>query len=79
MSTYLLGVARGDCRSFPPSATAVLSVPVANLREGLSWFEQAETAIETAGDCRKNGNYYAPAFFSRRAAEKAAKGLLYMR
>ena len=52
---------------------------VKNLREGLRWFEQAEADLKTAGDCLKTENYYASAFFSQQAAEKALKGFLYMK
>ncbi|MDW7977632.1 MAG: HEPN domain-containing protein, partial [Candidatus Caldarchaeum sp.] len=48
-----------------------------NLEEGMRWFEQAEADLKTARDCLEDGNYYAAAFFSQQAAEKALKGLLY--
>lgn len=48
-----------------------------NLREGLRWLDQAEADMKTAKDCLKDGNYYASAFFSQQAAEKALKGFLY--
>lgn len=48
-----------------------------NLREGLRWFDQAEADLKTAKDCSRAGNYYASAFFSQQAAEKALKGFLY--
>ena len=48
-----------------------------NLREGLRWFEQAEADLKTAKDCSRAENYYASAFFSQQAAEKALKGFLY--
>ena len=48
-----------------------------NLREGLRWFEQAEADFKTAKDCSGTENYYASAFFSQQAAEKALKGFLY--
>jgi len=48
-----------------------------NLREGLRWLDQAEADLKTARDCLKDGNYYASAFFSQQAAEKALKGFLY--
>jgi len=48
-----------------------------NLREGLRWLDQAEADLKTAGDCCRDGNYYASAFFSQQAAEKGLKGLLY--
>jgi len=50
-----------------------------NLEEGLRWLDQAEADLKTAGDCLKDGNYYAAAFFAQQAAEKALKGLLYSR
>lgn len=48
-----------------------------NLEEGLRWLDQAEADMKTAKDCFKDGNYYASAFFSQQAAEKALKGFLY--
>lgn len=48
-----------------------------NIEEGLRWFDQAEADMKTAKDCLKDGNYYATAFFSQQAAEKALKGFLY--
>lgn len=48
-----------------------------NLAEGLRWLEQADADVKTARDCLKDGNYYASAFFSQQAAEKALKGFLY--
>lgn len=48
-----------------------------NLEEGLRWLDQAEADRKTASDCLKDGNYYACAFFSQQAAEKALKGFLY--
>ncbi|HAF70315.1 MAG: HEPN domain protein [Acetothermia bacterium 64_32] len=48
-----------------------------NLEEGLRWLDQAEADIKTARDCLKDGNFYASAFFSQQAAEKALKGFLY--
>lgn len=50
-----------------------------NLREGLRWLEQAEADLKTARDCIDDGNYYATAFFSQQAAEKALKAFLYSR
>ncbi|MEM2904924.1 MAG: HEPN domain-containing protein [Candidatus Bathyarchaeia archaeon] len=50
-----------------------------NLEEGLRWLDQAEADFKTASDCLKDENYYASAFFSQQAAEKALKGLLYGR
>lgn len=49
----------------------------ANLEEGLRWLDQAEADLKTARDCLADGNFYASAFFSQQAAEKALKGLLY--
>jgi HEPN domain-containing protein len=48
-----------------------------NLEEGLRWFDQALADLKTARDCLRDGNYYASAFFSQQAAEKALKGFLY--
>ena len=48
-----------------------------NLKEGLRWLDQAEADMKTARDCLEDGNYYASAFFSQQAAEKALKGFLY--
>ncbi|MEM2211197.1 MAG: HEPN domain-containing protein [Nitrososphaerales archaeon] len=48
-----------------------------NLEEGLRWFDQALADLKTAKDCLNDKNYYASAFFSQQAAEKALKGLLY--
>ena len=50
-----------------------------NLDEGLRWLDQAEADFKTARDCIKDTNYYAGAFFSQQAAEKALKGFLYSR
>lgn len=50
-----------------------------NLEEGLRWLDQAEADFKTAGDCLRDGNFYASAFFSQQAAGKALKGLLYSR
>lgn len=50
-----------------------------NLEEGLRWLDQAQADFKTARDCVKDENYYASAFFSQQAAEKALKGLLYSR
>ena len=49
----------------------------ANLEEGLRWLDQAAADMKTARDCLKDKNFYASAFFSQQAAEKALKGLLY--
>lgn len=46
-----------------------------NVEEGLRWLDQAQADLKTAKDCLKDGNYYASAFFSHQAAEKALKGL----
>ena len=43
----------------------------------MRWLDQAEADLKTARDCLKDGNYYASAFFSQQAAEKALKGFLY--
>ena len=48
-----------------------------NLHEGLRWLAQAEADLKTAQDCLKDGNFYASAFFSQQAAEKALEGFLY--
>lgn len=48
-----------------------------NLKEGLRWLEQGEADLKTSKDCSDAGNYYASAFFSQQAAEKALKGFLY--
>ncbi|MEM1586990.1 MAG: HEPN domain-containing protein [Candidatus Bathyarchaeia archaeon] len=48
-----------------------------NLEEGLRWLDQASADLKTAKDCLDDGNYYASAFFSQQAAEKALKGFLY--
>lgn len=50
-----------------------------NLEEGLRWLDQALADLKTAKDCSEDGNYYASAFFSQQAAEKALKGFLYSR
>lgn len=50
-----------------------------NLEEGLRWLDQALADLKTARDCLEDGNYYASAFFSQQAAEKALKGFLYSR
>ncbi|MEM2912984.1 MAG: HEPN domain-containing protein [Candidatus Bathyarchaeia archaeon] len=50
-----------------------------NLEEGLRWLDQASADLKTARDCLEDGNYYASAFFSQQAAEKALKGFLYSR
>ena len=50
-----------------------------NLKEGLRWLDQAEADLKTARDCLKDGNFYASAFFSQQAAEKALEGLLYFK
>ncbi|PMP95257.1 MAG: hypothetical protein C0169_05555 [Thermodesulfobacterium geofontis] len=48
-----------------------------NVTEGLRWLDQAEADVKTARDCLEDGNYYASAFFSQQATEKALKGFLY--
>ena len=48
-----------------------------NLKEGPRWLDQAQADLKTAKDCLKDENYYASAFFSQQAAEKAVKGFLY--
>jgi HEPN domain-containing protein len=48
-----------------------------NLREGMRWLDQAEADLKTSRDCLNAENYYASAFFSQQAAEKALKGFLY--
>ncbi|MEN2974180.1 MAG: HEPN domain-containing protein [Candidatus Caldarchaeales archaeon] len=50
-----------------------------NFEEGLRWLDQAEADLKTARDCLESGNYYASAFFSQQSAEKALKGLLYLK
>lgn len=50
-----------------------------NLEEGLRWLDQAEADMKTVRDCLDAGDYYASAFFSQQAAEKAVKGFLYSR
>ena len=50
-----------------------------NFEEGLRWLDQAEADLKTAKDCLRTENYYASAFFAQQAAEKALKGLLYLR
>lgn len=50
-----------------------------NLEEGLRWLDQALADLKTARDCLEDENYYASAFFSQQAAEKALKGFLYSR
>jgi HEPN domain-containing protein len=48
-----------------------------NYNEGLRWLDQAVADAKTASDCRTAKNFYACAFFSQQAAEKALKGYLY--
>ncbi|MCX8193708.1 MAG: HEPN domain-containing protein [Nitrososphaeria archaeon] len=50
-----------------------------NFEEGLRWLDQAEADLKTARDCSESGNYYASAFFAQQSAEKALKGLLYLK
>lgn len=40
-----------------------------------SWWEQAEADLRTAAHTLEAGDYYAAAFFSQQAAEKALKAL----
>ncbi|MBS7609792.1 HEPN domain-containing protein [Candidatus Bathyarchaeota archaeon] len=47
-----------------------------NLEEGLRWLDQALVDLKTARHYSEDGNYYASAFFSQQAADKALKGLL---
>ena len=47
-----------------------------NLELGLTWLDQAKADIKTAKDCLDDENFYASAFFSQQAAEKALKGYL---
>jgi len=39
------------------------------------WYTQAMADLKTAKNCLKSGDYYASAFFSQQAAEKALKAL----
>lgn len=41
--------------------------------EARNWYKQAEADLKTARDCFNTGNYYASAFFSHQAIEKALK------
>lgn len=50
-----------------------------NFEEGLRWLDQAEADLKTSRDCLERGNYYASAFFAQQSAEKALKGLLYLK
>lgn len=50
-----------------------------NLEEGMRWLDQAGADLKTAKDCIVDENFYATAFFSQQAAEKALKGFLYSR
>ena len=54
-------------------------MPNANLDEAKRWMDQAEADLKTAKDCVDDKNYYAGAFFSQQAAEKALKALLYLK
>ena len=42
-------------------------------REAENWFKQSRADMKTANDCLNAGNYYAAAFFSQQAIEKALK------
>jgi len=42
-------------------------------REAGNWFRQSTADMRTARDCLRAGNYYAAAFFSQQAVEKALK------
>lgn len=42
-------------------------------REAENWFKQSKADMKTAKDCLDAGNYYAAAFFSQQAVEKALK------
>lgn len=42
-------------------------------REAEIWFKQSKADMKTANDCLNAGNYYAAAFFSQQAIEKALK------
>jgi HEPN domain-containing protein len=42
-------------------------------REAENWFRQSKADLKTAGDCLDTANYYAAAFFSQQALEKALK------
>ena len=45
-------------------------------REAENWFKQSKADMKTANDCLNAGNYYAAAFFSQQAIEKALKAYL---
>jgi len=42
-------------------------------REAENWFRQSKADLKTAKDCLDTANYYAVAFFSQQAIEKALK------
>jgi len=44
-------------------------------KEVIDWFTQAKADLRTAENCLKSKDYYASAFFSQQAAEKALKAL----
>jgi len=44
-------------------------------KEVIDWFTQARADLRTAENCLKSRDYYASAFFSQQAAEKALKAL----
>jgi len=44
-------------------------------QESKDWMIQAEADLKTAGDCLKDGNFYACALFCQQTAEKALKAL----
>ncbi|MEM2280340.1 MAG: HEPN domain-containing protein [Nitrososphaerota archaeon] len=54
-------------------------IVVGNFEEGLRWLDQAKADMKTAKDCLETESYYASAYFAQQAAEKALKGLLYLK
>lgn len=55
---------------------STLTVAGQNMRkEVINWFTQARADFRTAGNSLKSGDFYASAFFSQQAAEKALKAL----
>lgn len=48
-------------------------------REAENWFKQSKADMKTAKDCLDAGNYYAAAFFSQQAVEKALKAYFIIR
>jgi len=42
-------------------------------KEVIDWFTQSKADLRTAENCLKSADYYASAFFSQQAAEKALK------